>query len=245
MDSTATSLTPGRSPERAWRLILRNRMKRCCGPYPAPGLWCLIRRFELDPIAGLDELRYRQNDTSAAANSDILQEILSGNVTFLDVSAILDLLRLNDTGAWVRQSVGWINAAVVGLVSAAGISVAFVASVGSAILKLYKIVHERTMGRASSLVRYVSFGLSLLSFGLLILGFGNLSGMELFAVDMLGVFLAMGGFAIYVIESAKPLSKATDVLSSIAAPMEQIVAFTAPFVGGLKFLEHGLQGKYG
>ncbi len=45
----------------------------------------------------------RCGPSSAASNADDIQAILSGNVMFLDVSAILDLLRLNETGAWVRQ----------------------------------------------------------------------------------------------------------------------------------------------
>ncbi len=90
-----------------------------------------------------------------------------------------------------------------------------------------------------------SFGLSLIGLGLLILSPAGLSGLELFAVDMMGAFLAVGGLAIYMTESSKPLGKAADILSSIAAPMEQIVAFSAPFVAGLKFIEHGSQGRYG
>jgi len=61
-----------------------------------------------DPIAPLDKLSFRQNGSSGV-NSDALQEILSGNVTEMDVWTIYDLLTLNETGVRVRTSLALTN----------------------------------------------------------------------------------------------------------------------------------------
>ncbi len=58
-----------------------------------------------NPISPLDKLTFRQNSTSATMNADDIQEILTGNVTSLDVAEILLLLIVNATGVAVRRAI--------------------------------------------------------------------------------------------------------------------------------------------
>ncbi|HLQ42567.1 MAG TPA: LamG-like jellyroll fold domain-containing protein, partial [Thermoplasmata archaeon] len=58
-----------------------------------------------NPISPLDKLSFRQNATSAGTNADDIQEILTGNVTSLDVSIILNLLTVNATGTAFQRGI--------------------------------------------------------------------------------------------------------------------------------------------
>ena len=58
-----------------------------------------------NPVSPLDRLSFRQNSTSAAWNADLLQEILTGNVTTQDWSTILGLLDQNAAGVALRQAI--------------------------------------------------------------------------------------------------------------------------------------------
>ena len=59
------------------------------------------------------------------------------------------------------------------------------------------------------------------------------------------MFLATGGFCIYVYESAKGEHRAADLLSSIGVYFEKFVAYGSPFVATAKAIDHGAQGLFG
>jgi len=70
----------------------------------------LYRRLNAsNPTPPLDKLTFRQNDTSAQANSDSIQEILTGNVTMGDWVSILFLLEDNATNVPVRTALRLTN----------------------------------------------------------------------------------------------------------------------------------------
>jgi hypothetical protein len=90
-----------------------------CGP-PIPMSFLVPRSvfFETElykrlnasnPTPPLDKLTFRQNDTSASANSDSIQEILTGNVTMGDWVSILFLLEDNATNVPVRTALRLTN----------------------------------------------------------------------------------------------------------------------------------------
>ena len=90
-----------------------------CGP-PVPMSFLVPRSVFFDtelykrlnasnPTTPLDKLTFRQNDTSASANSDSLQEILTGNVTMGDWVSILFLLEDNATNVPVRTALRLAN----------------------------------------------------------------------------------------------------------------------------------------
>ena len=54
-----------------------------------------------NPVGPIACLSYRQNATSAARNADDLQELITGNITTLDISTILGLLWNNANGVQV------------------------------------------------------------------------------------------------------------------------------------------------
>ncbi len=62
-----------------------------------------------NPVSPLDQLTFRQNDTSASANSDSIQEVLTGNVTMGDWVSILFLLEDNATNVPVRTALRLTN----------------------------------------------------------------------------------------------------------------------------------------
>ena len=90
-----------------------------CGP-PIPMSFLIPRSVFFDtelyrrlnasnPTPPLDKLTFRQNDTSAQANSDSIQEILTGNVTMGDWVSILFLLEDNATNVPVRTALRLTN----------------------------------------------------------------------------------------------------------------------------------------
>ena len=143
------------------------------------------------------------------------------------------------------ESDGWVQQGVVDLLKAAGLTVAYSAAASSIALKFYKAIHDNALGRRSPILRWIGFGLSILSLAFLILGTVGLRGVPLFAVDIAGMFLATGGFCIYVYESAKGEHRAADLLSSIGVYFEKFVAYGSPFVATAKAIDHGAQGLFG
>jgi hypothetical protein len=59
------------------------------------------------------------------------------------------------------------------------------------------------------------------------------------------MYLATGGFCLYVYQSAKGEQRAADLLSSIGVYFEKFVAYGSPFVATAKAIDHGAQGLFG
>ena len=70
----------------------------------------LYAKLAAQDLSGLPSgLAFRQNSTTAASNSDGLQEILSGNVTSSEYLTVLDLLLRNATNAYVHVTLNLTN----------------------------------------------------------------------------------------------------------------------------------------
>ena len=145
----------------------------------------------------------------------------------------------------VLESVDWVQQGVVELLKSVGLAVSYSAAASSIVLKFYKAMHDSAAGRRSPLLRWIGFGFGVLGLGLLFLGTSGLRGVPLFLVDIAGMFLATGGFCLYVYESAKGEQRAADLLSSIGVYFEKFVAYGSPFVATAKAIDHGSQGLFG
>jgi hypothetical protein len=195
-----------------------------------------IRAAELALAASTLGVGYLVTKFSAKVVAEFAVKTLLATALSLTIAAIF---------GDVLESVGWVQQGVVDLLKAAGLAVAYSAAASNFALKFYKAMHGSALGRRSPILRWIGFGFSILGLGILLLGTSGLRGGPLFLLDIVSMYLATGGFCLYVYESAKVEQRAADLLSSIGVYFEKFVAYGSPFVATAKAIDHGAQGLFG
>jgi hypothetical protein len=195
-----------------------------------------IRAAELALAAATLGVGYLVTKLSAKVVAEFAVKTLLATALSLTIAAIF---------GDVLESIGWVQQGVVDLLKAAGLTVAYSAAAGNFALKFYKAMHGSALGRRSPILRWIGFGFSILGLGILLLGTSGLRGAPLFLLDIVSMYLATGGFCLYVYESAKVEQRAADLLSSIGVYFEKFVAYGSPFVATAKAIDHGAQGLFG
>ena len=144
----------------------------------------------------------------------------------------------------IFESTGCVEKAVAEFLGVVAAGVAAVATAAEFALKLFPFVHAKVRALPTPVKSFWGVGLSLASLAFAILGGVYQSGLGLALVDVVALVLSILGLAIYHSDSQKAERKALDLVSSIGAAFEGIVAYASPAVAGTAIGFHIAQGKY-